>query len=68
MRYCAVESAAIVMGRADQYLKMADEADRLAAQATDCQARKAWKYIADSYRDLASLKTNLHGELRNSRP
>jgi hypothetical protein len=55
------------MGEADRYLNMAKEADILAVQATDRQARNSWKYIADSYRELASLKASLRRELRNSR-
>jgi len=47
---------------------MADEADSLAAKTTDKQASDSWRRIAQSYRDLAALKVNLHGELRKSRP
>jgi len=61
-------SSAGVIGEADRYLKMADEADSLAAKTTDKQASDSWRRIAQSYRDLAALKVNLHGELRKSRP
>lgn len=45
------------MEQQNQYLLQAEEADKLAAEAQDLQLRRTWQRIADSYRDLARLKS-----------
>jgi hypothetical protein len=46
--------------KAEEYRRLADEADRAATEATDVAAKRAYWQIADSYRQLAKLfeKTN----------
>jgi hypothetical protein len=43
-----------------EYLHLAEEADKLAAQTKDQLLRSAWRCVGESCRDLAKLK----GELR----
>jgi len=39
-----------------EYLRLAADADRLAAQETDALLRSSWTCIARSYRELARMK------------